>query len=190
MSAHASASKAIHVWSAAVIGLATLLLANHYVELRSSPDRIWATVAGATSMYATVFAVIELLRLRSVTERVSASVSLVTTQIRTLADVKEYQDCQSTADRLAHIIESGEESPFSVVNDLIKQYSYCFPIEMNEHGSEHRRNRSDLEMYCNAVTASQRRTATQKLRGPVLSITRHLAVSTATSMQKPRQEHP
>ena len=168
----------------------TIYLAASYTELRSSPDRVWSTVTGAIGVYAAVFAVIELFRLRSVAERVRVSVNSVTRQIRTLTDVKEYQECQSTADRLAHFIESGVESPFFVVNDLIKQYSYCFPVEINDHDSEHRRNRLHLERYCDAATPTQRRIATQMLRGPVLSITSHLAASTATSIEKHSQRHP
>lgn len=186
----ASPSKAIHAWTAAAIALTTLGFAIQYADLRSSPDRAWSTVSGAIGIYAAVFAVIELLRLRSVAERVSASVNTVTKQIRTLTDVKEYQECQNTADRLAHFIESGVESPFFVVNDLIKQYSYCFPMEINDHDSEHRRNRLHLESYCDAATPAQRRIATQMLRGSVLSITSHLAASTATSIEKHSRRHP
>ncbi|WP_312319536.1 hypothetical protein [Stenotrophomonas sp.] len=183
-------AKTTHAWTAAVIVVMTLCLVATYSELRSSPDRVWSTVTGAIGVYAAVFALIELLRLRSVAERVSRSVNSVTRQIRTLIDVKAYQECQSTADRLAHFIESGVESPFFVVNDLIKQYSYCFPVEINDHRSEHRRNRLHLERYCDAGTPAQRRIATQMLRGPVLSITRHLAASTAASIEKHSQRHP
>lgn len=103
---------------------------------------------------------------------------------------RQEQECQSTADRLAYFIESGVESPFFVVNDLIKQYNYCFLAEINDHCSEHRRNRLHLERYCDAATLAQRRVATQMLRGPVLSISSHLAASTATSIEKQSKRHP
>lgn len=186
---NSATSKAIHGWTAIVVTVATLGVAAHHGELRSSPDRVWSTVTGAVGIYAAVFAIIELFRLRSVAEHVGLSVNIVTRQIRALTDVKEYQECQSTADRLAHFIESGVESPFFVVNDLIKHYSYCFPVEINDHSSEHRRNRLLLESYCDAATPAQRRAATQTLRGPVLSITSHLAASTASSIDKHSRRH-
>lgn len=184
MTTEPSPSKSVHIGTAAIVGLILVVLAFIYEDLRSSPDRIFATVAGGVGIYAALFAIIELLRLKSVSAVVSNSVRRIESDMRRMSSIRDYQDCQSAVDRLSIIIESGEETPFSIVRDLVKKYSYCFPAEMQDAESEHRRNRSELVMFCDATTKTQRKAATQRLRGPLLSITSQLSVSTATSIHQ------
>lgn len=184
MTASTSPSRTVHFWVAALIIIPLTLLAIIFQDLRSSPDRVLATIGSGFGIFATIFAIIELLRLRTVTDLVKTSVTDATNKINDLSNIKNNQDCQNTIDRLTSIIESGEESPLSLIKDLVRQYSFCFPNEMRDPESEHRINRTNLEMFCAAVTKPERRAATQKLNSTVLSITAHLSVATAATINK------
>lgn len=168
-------SKLDHLVSFLVVLVVAVICFACDKELYDGISKTLGSVGGFLTVYAVIFAIIELARTRSAAELAEQKVAEVVKVVEDLMTAREISECQAAVEYALDGITQTEGISGSHIVKIIRLYSQVFPLEMKDERSRHRKNRTILESYEFSAADAAKASVPKKTKRALLEISGHLA---------------
>lgn len=168
-------SKYDHLFSFLVVFVVAIGCFVYDQDLSDGASKTLGSIGGFLTIYAVIFAFIELVRTRSAAELAEQKVSEVVSVVEDLMTAREITECQIAVESALDGISRNEDITARYVVKIIRLYTQVFPVAMKDAKSEHRKNRSILQSYQYVERAPEHAPVPTKTQRALMSISGHLA---------------
>ncbi|MGS0981971.1 hypothetical protein [Burkholderia glumae] len=142
--------KVYRIWHVAAV-VFTVLFAVVMFYFRPALGKDTPTLVGSIgsfiTLYAALFAVIELWRARSAVHESTSEARRVFSGLNRLVEAERITACQSSIKDALICIERNSQIPTATVAEIVQVYSRVFHKELADPASQHRVYRSHIEGY-------------------------------------------
>lgn len=175
-------SKLDHLVSFLVVLVVAVICFACDKELYDGIPKTLGSVGSFLTIYAVIFAIIELARTRSAAELAEQAAELaeqkvaeVVKVVEDLMTAREISECQAAVEYALDGITRSEGISGSHIVKIIRLYSQVFPLEMKDERSRHRKNRTILESYEFGASDAAKAGVPKNTKRALLEISGHLA---------------